>query len=585
VNQITAKYTQKMFTTKINRLFVYVTTIELLFLMLSGECRLLGSEPIYQGEPESYWVNLLTNLHSVSFATKWQTLGTNAIPVLVKATEKTSGLGAAIIRTNAAFILSQRGDPKVLLPIVNSTSDSGVKMWILNGLVFNGNRDVTEAMVIALRDKNPEVRATAVMGLGLTAREKTDEELPALIKCLQDKDPNVRTWATRVLVHYSYPDPNHPGQNQTNVDALAISEIKKAVDNPDPHISNAAAIALGKGGYRVLEAYARELAIYLAELHGSEWTATLRVIDDDGKVVQGATAIISYAIPPEPNEESEFTWKKIDGLTDENGIFTATHSDSSHTLGFEVKKENYYSSRGSYEFAFPGQFDSQRMATNRSPNVTIQLKRIIHPVPMYVNRVDIAHREKPAGDKPVGFDLTVGDFVAPYGKGTNAQMFFTWHVEYVDTNSAETEWKRSRKGWDGRMIISFPNPGDGIQEFDLPGPFDNSFTVKNVGSELRSPQLAPVDGYKSQFIKTNRWNFGKLGSLNDYDHLRKNYFLRVNTVLDEKGSVKSAQYGKIYGDFEEVLTTYFNPDPNSRELEYDMQHNLGSGGKNFYFTY
>lgn len=218
------------------------------------------------------------------------------------------------------------------------------------------------------------------------------------------------------------------------------------------------------------------------------------------------------------------------------------------------------------------------MPDNRTFDLKIVLKKIIHPIPMYVNRVDIAHREKPAIDKPVGFDLTVGDFVAPYGKGTNAQMYFMWHAEYVDTNSAESEWKRSRSGWDGRMIISFPNPGDGIQEFDLPG-------RGNVGSELRSSQLAPADGYQSQLIKTNRWHFGQLPNFYDYDHLHKNYYLRVNTVLDEQARVKSAQYGKIYGDFEEVLTTYLSPETNSRSLEYDMQHNLGLGGKNFYITY
>jgi len=70
-----------MFSTRINRLFVRLTTIELLFLMFSGECRLLGSEPIYQGEPESYWVDLLANLDSAPFATQWQTLGSNTIPV------------------------------------------------------------------------------------------------------------------------------------------------------------------------------------------------------------------------------------------------------------------------------------------------------------------------------------------------------------------------------------------------------------------------------------------------------------------------------------------------------------------------
>jgi len=268
---------------------------------------------------------------------------------------------------------------------------------------------------------------------------------------------------------------------------LAYVEIKKAVNNPDPHISNAASIALGKfyqypldekkvsqilepyksyeilrGNNRVLNAYARELAIYVSELHGSKWTAMLRVIDDDGKPLSGAAVSVSYATPPEPDEkESDDTWKIIKEDTSVNGEFTASHSDSSGVLGFNVKKEGYYNSRGSYKFAFSGQFDSQRMTSNRSPVVTVLLKKIIHPVPMYVNRVDIAHREKPDTDKPVGFDLTIGDFVAPYGKGTNAQIFFTWHVEYVDTNSAQSDWKRSRKGWDGRMTISFPNSGDG----------------------------------------------------------------------------------------------------------------------------
>ena len=567
-----------------------------------------GSEPVYQGEPESYWVNLLTNLHSIPFGTKWRTLGTNSIPVLIKAVEKKRGPNAATIRTNAAFILSRSGDPKTLATIANNTFDSQVRLLILTGLIQNADPDVTETMINALSDNNPNVRLTGLFGLGLGARQKIPEELPALVGCLQDSDPEVRLGAARLLVHY-YPYPPED-RNQGEVDKLACAEIEKAVNNSDPHVSNAASVAVRRGeqvvleerkkpsrdfqgemlekflvwekNHAVLDTYAREHAIYLSELHGTKWTATIHVVDDDGKAVQGASVIVSYAVPPGPDEGNEFSWKKIEGLSDVNGVFTATHLDSSHTLGFDVKKDGYYISHGSYEFAFPGQYDSQRMASNHSPNVTILLKRIIHPVPMYVNRVDIAHREKPAMEKPVGFDLTVGDFVAPYGKGTNAQMFFTWHVEYVDTNNAESEWKRSRKGWDGRMIISFPNPGDGIIEFDLPGRFNNRWSGGDVGSELRSPQLAPIDGYQPQLIKTNRWNFGKLGSVNDYDHLHKNYIFRVNTVLDEKDNIKTAQYGKIYGDFEEVLTTYLNGEPNSHELEYDMQHNLGQGGKNFY---
>jgi hypothetical protein len=90
-------------------------------------------------------------------------------------------------------------------------------------------------------------------------------------------------------------------------------------------------------------------------------------------------------------------------------------------------------------------------------------------------------------------------------------------------------------------------------------------------------------------LLTNKLNSYSLGAiwlkLGSNAHLHKNYIFRVNTALDEKGNIKSAQYGKIYGDFEEALTTYLNAETNSRELEFDMQHNLGAGGKSGWFTY
>lgn len=570
-----------------------------------------AAEPTYQGESASYWVNLLTNLHSVPFATKWRQLGSNAIPVLLRAVAKNDGPGAQTIRSNAAFVLSHTADPKVLTSVVNTTTDSLVKIPILNALVFNGDKVVTEAMVNALRDGSPEVRKAVIMGLGLYVREKIPEEMPALVTCLQDPDPDARCWAGKLLCHYSDAPFDDPVQGQGRANAMAFAAISNATNNPDLRIRKAAAMALRTGeveyrrfnpnlvalsqddkrqittriNRRVLDAYSRELAISLAELNGTEWRATLHVLDENGKPVEKAAATISYAIPPEPGEESDSTWKAIKGLTDANGVFAASHSDSSGVLSFAIEKDHYYKSGGSYQFAFPGQFDSKRMVSNRSPDVTIVLKQRIHPVPMYVNRVDIAHRKKPAFDTPVGFDLTVGDFVAPYGKGTNAQMLFTWHADY-DTNDLSAKFGKMRShGWQDIMTITFPNSGDGIQEFDLPGLFDNSFKNNDVHSELRSVQLAPTNGYNAQLVKVSRWMYHNQSSSTDYDHLRKNYLLRVNTVLDKEGNVQSAQYGKIYGDFEEALTTYLNADPNSRELEYDMQHNLGQGGNNFYITY
>lgn len=62
------------------------------------------------------------------------------------------------------------------------------------------------------------------------------------------------------------------------------------------------------------------------------------------------------------------------------------------------------------------------------------------------------------------------------------------------------------------------------------------------------------------------------------------YFFRIRTELDEAGKVKSAIYGKIYGDFKLVgkkngikgvsFLYYLNPNLNDRNLKWDMQHNL-----------
>jgi hypothetical protein len=53
----------------------------------------------------------------------------------------------------------------------------------------------------------------------------------------------------------------------------------------------------------------------------------------------------------------------------------------------------------------------------------------------------------------------------------------------------------------------------------------------------------------------------------------------VRTVLDEQGNVKSALYGKIYGDFMH-FSYYLNPTPNSRNVEFDPKRNLSKNLSN-----
>jgi hypothetical protein len=161
----------------------------------------------------------------------------------------------------------------------------------------------------------------------------------------------------------------------------------------------------------------------------------------------------------------------------------------------------------------------------------------------------------PALDKPVGFDLMAGDWVAPYGKGANADILFVGHFDkHVDGES------------DFTLTVSFPNSDDGIQEFTEPD--------AEIGSFLRSSHEAPPDGYQSHWVQADDRKPGKPIETNRASN--HNYYFRVRTVLDSQGNILSTHYGKIYGDFME-FTYYLNPTPNDRNVEFDPNKDLLSG--------
>ena len=54
------------------------------------------------------------------------------------------------------------------------------------------------------------------------------------------------------------------------------------------------------------------------------------------------------------------------------------------------------------------------------------LKKIGKPIAMYAKSVNLG---MPIFDKPTGLDLMAGDWVAPYGKGINADVVFEAHLD------------------------------------------------------------------------------------------------------------------------------------------------------------
>ena len=121
--------------------------------------------------------------------------------------------------------------------------------------------------------------------------------------------------------------------------------------------------------------------------------------------------------------------------------------------------------------------------------------------------------------------------------------------------------------------MTFINEDDGIQTVIAP-PY--------TGSELRLPRYAPEFGYEPQLVKRSYRESSKkqivTGTRED-----QSYLFRVRTrKLD--GKIVSSLYGKIHGDiaFDVInsptallfFTYYLNPEPNSRNMEFDPKRNL-----------
>jgi hypothetical protein len=281
-----------------------------------------------------------------------------------------------------------------------------------------------------------------------------------------------------------------------------------------------------------------------------EWHVTLKVVDEAGASVGGAKASISYAVTPSAGQPRDSrASESITGFTDGNGGFKASHRDRSISLSLAVQKDGFYQNYVVVELG-PA---SRREPIKWIPTVTILLKKIVQPIPMYAKKIRAAETPQ-IKNRTMGYDFIIGDWIAPYGKGLKADITF------LDEFHGKAPYDYLSK-----LTVSFPNAGDGIQEFDVPYPVMQ-------GSQLRSAHQAPPAGYQPQLIKEASAHPGQPNKPSDYDESR-GYFIRVQTILDSNGNVKSALYGKIYGDFMQ-FTYYLNPTPNDRNMEFDPNQNL-----------
>jgi hypothetical protein len=274
-----------------------------------------------------------------------------------------------------------------------------------------------------------------------------------------------------------------------------------------------------------------------------EWKVTLKVMNEAGSPVMGAKVGVNYY--------TNRTLASMSGPTDADGFFTVSHLSYGGEIGFVIEKSGYYATKGSHTLGFS--YDPGKWSLSQ----TVVLKKIGKPVAMYAKSVNLG---MPAFDKPIGYDLEVGDWVGPFGKGVNRDILFTGH--FNDKINKESDYT---------LTVTFPNPTDGLQEFTT-----TIFAQEGPYSELRSSHEAPLDGYQSEWVQANSQTSGKMvGRTRDAHH---NYYIRVRTKIDDRGNIVSAHYGKIYGDFMQ-FKHYLNPTINDRNVEFDPKQNLLQGLK------
>jgi hypothetical protein len=205
------------------------------------------------------------------------------------------------------------------------------------------------------------------------------------------------------------------------------------------------------------------------------WNATITVIGEDGQPISDADVSVAYTKPPYAYSDDETYHGTISGKTGVTGLFIATHDDRTGSLGFSANKQGYYETRSSCTLRDPAE-----NANDRNMSVTLLLKQIGKPVAMYAKKEET---KMPKENESVGFDLMVGDWVAPYGAGKTADFLFAVHRKIS-----------SPKEFDADLELTFPNNGDGVVVVP-PAPAS--------GSPLVMPRSAVEEGYQS----TLTWSY------------------------------------------------------------------------------
>jgi hypothetical protein len=288
-----------------------------------------------------------------------------------------------------------------------------------------------------------------------------------------------------------------------------------------------------------------------------EFKVTIVVVNDSGAPVPGANTHFCWG----PNESGLAESSAARKTADKRGLaeFSGVTRYSSYV--FSVVKEGHYPTR-----SVKGEFLSAANG-HRGPwdqRFIVVIKPIRDPVSMYAKRIIGC---VPGTGEWVAYDLQIGDWVAPIGKGNHAD--FEFRVIGVVSN---------RFNYIGTLDLRLPGDGNGI----LANQMD---TIS--GSTLSMPYVAPAGGYQSWWrwkkARTTPAEARAFSGITDESYPARGFIFRVRSILNARGRVIRACYGKIPGPFifDPIgehsrgfvsFSYYLNPH-GTRHLEFDVEKN------------
>lgn len=287
---------------------------------------------------------------------------------------------------------------------------------------------------------------------------------------------------------------------------------------------------------------------------------TVKVVDENRQPMEGIDVGFGFTHLKTSNAWGTRTGTAVNGKTNRDGIVIA-ESKGLNRVGISAKKEGYYNSYVNYSFqkAEDGKYQPW------NPTVDIVLRKIVNPVPMYAKKAWVL--TIPEENKSVGYDLFVGDWVKPYGKGEISDMAVLFKLEFDDAKKDAYKYS---------MEVTAGRDNDGF----CPIPKESIISE----SSFKLPFEAPAEGY----LKNILFNVDSEKNIQTQEPKGECFFIRIRTELDGNGTVSKAIFGKFILDKDNNCSLERQKGKTKCRISFiyyinpDLTRNLEESGKNLF---